>query len=183
MTIRFSPLAVTLALFSAFFSTTSAVAELDSAELNNDDLFRVVVFEDSANGEALMKRDVVTAIDDLAPRVDNAKARFVERNNLCAAYIVAKNVEEARDVCEAAVKIGNRRVRDASVWSAYSLRRNFAVALTNRGVLNALVGETDAAARDFEKAARMNRTMEEPRANLERLAERAPRTASITSVK
>lgn len=158
---------------AALAAAAPALAHKDGVR-KDDARFSVVAIQDAPLGEALMRRDADTAIDQLTAKAARHGARFAEQNNLCVAYILDKDVDAARSVCETAVSLGERRARTADAWERPRLKRDYAVALTNRGVLRALTGELTEAAQDFEVARRMNRSLKEPRDNLARLAERAP---------
>lgn len=157
---------------AALVAAAPAVAQKD------DSLYSVVAIQDAPLGEALMRRDAETAIERLTSKTARHGARFAEQNNLCVAYILDKDVAAARNVCDTAVSLGERRARTADAWERPRLKGDYAVALTNRGVLRALTGELAEAAQDFEVAQRMNRSLKEPRDNMARLARRAPAVAA-----
>lgn len=144
--------------------------------------FSVVVIEDAAEGDTLMQRDADAAIDKLTANTARL-ARFPEHNNLCVAYIVAKDAAAAREACERAVTTGERRARDAGTWRGPAFRRDYAISLTNRGVLHALTGHAELAAADFKAAHRLYRRLKEPQANLDRLADRAAAAATAVAAR
>lgn len=130
------------------------------------DAYRVMVISDQAYGEMLLAGNYEDAIAGIEAR-ERRVSRFATSNNLCAAYTVTKNVILAKSACNTAVRLSRRTPRDR------------AVALTNRGVLNALIGDEAAAREDFEEAIRFRARIRQPVDNLARLESRSIPVASL----
>ncbi|MFK8014139.1 MAG: hypothetical protein AB8G17_01695 [Gammaproteobacteria bacterium] len=145
--------------------TVSAAGELPTVG-NDADRYYVAVVEDVAQGPALLAGDYAEAIDKLA---DQSDRRFSTRNNLCAAYIAAKDLTMAEQACDVAVSVSQRGLRHRDDWQRKEKRREHAYALTNRGVAAALTGRSEEALRDFQLAVKLDSTLPEPAANLRRL--------------
>lgn len=146
------------------------------------DLYHTVVFEDSAQGEALVQGQIEEAIASLTADQGPNFSSFEINNNLCVAYMAAKDLSSASVACDAAVRTStaNRALRN--LWSTKRARNNDrAVALLNRGVLNALNGDIDSAREDFSASARLDSRLDAPRANLSRLLSRATAAKSAAN--
>ena len=159
----------TLSLGALFITGALAKSGLAHAGTPAADLYGVVVIEDAAYGELLTARDADGAIAGISRRLQGNRHGFAELNNLCVAYIISKDISSASPVCERAVGLGERKSRSASAWNIAQRNREYAIALTNRGVLEALTGDHYEAERDFVRASRLFRSLPQPRDNLSRL--------------
>jgi hypothetical protein len=93
--------------------------------------------------------------------------RLVANTNLCVAYTLTAVFDKAVPACDDALVLAKR----ADGPSSGTIHESTATmkALTNRGVLRALSGDSIGAARDFRKAVAMAGRSETPRENLEHL--------------
>ena len=135
--------------------------------------YRTLVIQDAAAGEALVQGQIDEAIAVLTADEPTARGSFETHNNLCVAYMARKDLSAATSACSAAVASSDAKKRSLSAWATQPVHNQRAIALLNRGVLNALSGNIDAARGDFVASSRLDRRLEEPRANLERLLTRA----------
>ena len=155
--------------FLSFITALTALSTNAAAQSDAPGSYHVVVIEDSAQGEQLIERDFESAISQLTPLQLSKSATFAEVNNLCVAHILARNIEAAKGVCENAVSHAERSTKGSFDTARPNARRDYAISLVNRGVLQALTGEAQGARLDFERAHRSYRTLHEPVANLQRL--------------
>lgn len=130
--------------------------------------YRLAAISDEAYGHAVVAGDYDEAIARLQSKAERRLPGFSVHNNLCVALVASGRLTAAAEACDQAVKNGYRLVklnRDAPLH----LRRDYAMALSNRGVLRALDGALDQARTDFEKAVRQRARLDEPSENLARL--------------
>lgn len=142
------------ACFGAMTLARPALAEDDrkfQSLLHETDLYGV---EDVANGR------YQRGIERLEKRVGGNsaphKTRVPALIDLCAAYTMNKQFEQARQACDAAV--------DSGWYSGY--------AYNNRGTYNIAIGNYEAAVRDFQAAVDGRGAEDIARANLEYAQER-----------
>lgn len=137
------------------------------------------VIEASAKGRAILSERYESAIATLeSSRVDGLRG-FYAANNLCVAYIKTGDLDKATRACDGAVTRMQAQLSAAESSHASSLRLEthremLAVALSNRGVLAALSGNTDEARADFLAARDLRQRLGALRANLERLDREKP---------
>lgn len=84
--------------------------------------------------------------------------------NLCVAYTVSRELTLARKACDKAVSMAKRV--DDSEWARLPSESATASALSNRGVLRALSGDSVGAASDFRAAIRLSSSNALPSRNL-----------------
>jgi hypothetical protein len=84
--------------------------------------------------------------------------------NLCVAYTVSRELALARKACDEAVSLAKRV--DDSDWKRLRRESATASALSNRGVLRALSGDSVGAASDFRAAIKLRSSNEMPSRNL-----------------
>jgi Flp pilus assembly protein TadD len=156
--------------------------ELDARRINVALAFSALAFSVSAGAEEQEKRYTMTAITDAsfghtvttgdyeqaiqritAPNY-HLKESFAAKTNLCVAYTKTGAIGAASDACEAAVT-----ELDVNRFRYSDERANLAVALTNRGVLRAVQGDTDRARQDFVEAVELDSGLATPATNLARL--------------
>lgn len=128
-----------------------------AAETTDESLYEMLVISNEAFGGDLLDGQHLTAIEKISSspgRID----RFSASNNLCVAYIRAKQADQALTACKKAV---NR--------SRLKNRRDQAIALSNLGVVRALTGDAEAARHSFRAALRLNPDFPVPSDNLARL--------------
>ncbi|MDH3620504.1 MAG: hypothetical protein OER91_06425 [Gammaproteobacteria bacterium] len=156
-----------------FLGTAYAQAEEPST-----DGYIMTVYSNMAHGEKILDGSENKAISKLA-RGDNQRAGYLEGQiNLCVAYTKAKEVERATEACDSAIELSlkdqKRRKRTTS-FGRYSIRvaeTGRAIALTNRGVLHAIVGEAAQARAKFEMAMELQSTEQSAKTNLALLERR-----------
>jgi hypothetical protein len=88
---------------------------------------------------------------------------LIAETNLCVAYTVKRELDRAYEACAKALTLA-RRVDNATAARFRSAAT--ARALTNRGVLRAVSGDTLGAAADFREAARSSGNWTAPSRNL-----------------
>lgn len=125
--------------------------------------YTMTAITDASFGSHVTAGDYETAIQRISAPTFNRQASFESKTNLCVAYTKSARIEEATAVCEAAVS----RLRRMS--SVEMSRTDLAIALSNRGVLRAVKGETDLARKDFQEAIDLRSGLAAPETNLARL--------------
>jgi tetratricopeptide (TPR) repeat protein len=120
--------------------------------------FVMIVYEDMAQGRAVLEGSSEEMIDLVTKGKVGANLSFAENINLCVALTHMKRIAEATEACDAAVSDSHQEARrnKRMMSPAYKLPRDhndaIVMALTNRGVLHALAGERDEARELFEEA-------------------------------
>jgi len=171
---RMRRLAVTT---GALWLAGSAGVSLAADEDEDRSGFHMMAIADRAAGELVTSGRFAEAIERITAR--GFSSGFDAQNNLCVAYTKTGKLERARVACDAAIE---ERRTDRAAVAGYSAatrgeRRDRAIALSNRGVLRVVLGDLDGAREDFEKSAELDGRLDEPAANLARLA--FPRTAAL----
>lgn len=118
----------------------------------------MIVYSDRAQGEFVLEGNHEKAISALLRRHDGSPARFADQVNLCVAFAKTRQLEKATRFCDLALASSSSQARRRV--TNYALGQHVrqvaatdrAIALTNRGVLHAIAGETDAAQDLFEEA-------------------------------
>jgi hypothetical protein len=87
---------------------------------------------------------------------------LIAATNLCVAYTIKRDLDGAYDACAEALTLARRVDKATSTRRATATAR----ALTNRGVLRAVSGDTLGAAADFREAARSSSDWAAPTRNL-----------------
>ena len=137
----------------------------------------MTVYSDMAQGRAILDGSPDELIRELAHGKSGEALTLEEGINLCVAYTQAKQVDNARPACDAALATAEHAVstarRTSSIWRdpAYDARTGQAIALNNRGVLYALTGEHDAAREAFEAALAIRKRTTYAKENLSLLNE------------
>ena len=142
----------------------------DSGKTN----YEMAFFQDHAQGSKILNGKYDQAIETITTKADAGHALHV-KTNLCVAYTKSGKIEAAEVACEEAVIAAKtfRKVRrsDLSYETPAQARARFlAVALSNRGVLNAVKGDLVAARADFDAALAQRSRFSSVRANIEKLA-------------
>ena len=103
---------------------------------------------------------------------DSSRMSFEAMTGLCVAYLKSGDLDRAATSCDGAIDSLSRQER-ALIRQAGSRRqgkaafsRYMAVALTNRGVLYAAMGETQAAREYFEQALELRSGLDGVKNNL-----------------
>jgi hypothetical protein len=152
-----------------------AAAEQEDAQLT------VAFISDAAQGKSITKEQYTRAIVDLEDETEKGVRGFYVANNLCVSYLKTGEVEQAQLACDAAVE----RIQQLIEKSSKSARRGlfareygrlFAIALSNRGVINYINDEPELARDDFESAIEMDSSVRQALVNLTRITELASTT-------
>ncbi|MDJ0750070.1 MAG: hypothetical protein QNJ11_11330 [Woeseiaceae bacterium] len=119
--------------------------------------FQMGIVVDEAHGRSIQTGNYEKAIARLTQRSPSKLRTFSSQNNLCVAYVKTAELGKAAETCQAAVDDMKKLEARASKKSRRSLkhrayRSDLAVALSNRGVLFAVSGETARARADFQAA-------------------------------
>lgn len=147
---------------------------VQAAEQSHED-YVMIVYTDVAYGTSILRGAPEKVATRLSRRLDGRAGGVADQINLCVAYTKMKQIDLATRHCDAAVaqsaQAADRRWSSGPVGrlGKRSAKTDQAVALTNRGVLHALAGESDEATDLFELAMAMERTEEHARNNLARL--------------
>jgi tetratricopeptide (TPR) repeat protein len=123
-------------------------------------------YSNPPGGKEIEARDFDAAIAAAARpsrRFDSEEA-LIASTNLCVAYTIEREFDAAEAACAEALTLSRRADRVPGT----RIRKNAATAraLTNRGVLRALTGDSLSAAADFREAERLNPTWDAPSRNL-----------------
>ncbi len=135
--------------------------------------YEMAFFSDSAQGSKIQGGKYDQAIEKMNAKV-NAGRELHVKTNLCVAYTKSGNIEAAEVACEEAVVAAKtfRKVRRSELsyeTPAQARARYMAIALSNRGVLNAVKGDLEAARADFDAALAQQAHVSSVRANIEKL--------------
>ncbi len=140
---KVSLVSITLACASAW--SFGAAADATSFELGS--------YVNSPGGKEIAARDYAGAIS--AARVYGTAGgidALVAATNLCVAYTATGAFSEARGPCDRAVELARRE--DAAAMRPMMRETATSRALSNRGVLRALSGDSTGAASDLRAAAK-----------------------------
>lgn len=124
--------------------------------------------EDEAFGKEVVAGNYHQAIASLSNVSLGLGSRFAIKSNLCVSYVMTGDADNAQAACDAAVQFASRGTAAPNYRFHEATRRDKAIALSNRGVMYAITGQTDAAMRDFDAAASAGWT--QASRNRERLA-------------
>ncbi|HEX7060477.1 MAG TPA: hypothetical protein VF200_00815 [Woeseiaceae bacterium] len=126
-------------------------------------------YTDPPGGAEIARGDYAAAITAASRRVrwPGVETALVAATNLCVAHTVRREFEAATAPCNEAVALARRSEPTRGVHA----RTNTALAraLSNRGVLRALAGDPEGAARDFRAALRRTRSWDGPERNIAQL--------------
>lgn len=144
-------------------------AQADEAPVEG---YIMTVYSNMAHGKKILDGSEKRAIAKLA-RKDDLHAGYLEGEiNLCVAYTKAKQVEKATAACDSAIALSlkdAKRIKRSTPFGRSSVQvadTGRAIALTNRGVLHAIAGETAQARAKFEMAMELKSTEQSAKANL-----------------
>lgn len=155
--------------FAGTFAAFASIAQAGEENL----AFVMTVIEDQAHGDQLIQGDYDEAILKLVAQKD--KHGFSASNNLCVAYTKTNKLPEAERACSQALK---RSKTTYGSWYDSAKKTDYAVALSNRGVIRALVGDTEGARRDFKRAMTFTQDVTAPADNLAVLDAKSTETVS-----
>lgn len=147
-----------------------------------DPKFTLNHISDAAYGRKISSGEFDDAIQSITAAKRHGTDAIYASMNLCVAYVVTRDLENAANACDAAIvgteerlaEVLEHRSRHSSKAKAY--RKFLAIAYSNRGVLRALGGTDDLARADFEKALALKAKLRAPKVNLARLAVRQAAT-------
>lgn len=137
--------------------STSAQAHEPTAE-SLASRYKMAAVSDRARGNVVLAGDYAKAIEVLGSK---SGKHFASSTNLCVAYTMTGDLEKAGTECDVALTLSE----DSAV------RRDTAVALSNRGVVKAVSGDVSGAQQDFTRALEINRKLLEASENLQTLRE------------
>ena len=161
---------IKLALMLGLLGALSAQA----SEESHDD-YVMIVYSDLSHGRTILRGEPEEVIARLSRKLDGQNGRVADQINLCVAYTKMKQIDLATTHCDAAVAVSSRateRLRSSVAYRHKGMRAAMtdrAIALSNRGVLHALHGESDKATELFEMAMSFEATEEYAENNLARL--------------
>ena len=157
---------IVFAALIASFLTSAANAETRTSP------FEMMVISDSSYGKTVLSGSYDSAIQKLSTvKTDD----FAKYTNLCVAYTKSNNLDRATKACQLAVSLAEEKAlrevskRRQSDLEQRNTQRNYAMALSNRGVLFAAMGDLDQAERDFNAAMELNTHNKQVTNNLARL--------------
>jgi Flp pilus assembly protein TadD len=161
---------VSLALACASAWSSGAAAEATSFELG--------AYLNQPGGKQIAERDYASAIRSasLWKSAPGAIDPLVAATNLCVAYTATGAFSEARGACDRAVELARREDAGTSLRSRGETATSRA--LSNRGVLRALTGNSAGAASDLRAAAKLKTPWSAVERNLAYLESSANRVAS-----
>ncbi len=161
---------VTLKAMLIATGLTCGAVSLAHPQLEN---FEMTVVSDAAFGRKVMDGKLESAIRGIEASTTRPALEFFAQNNLCVAYTKTGQFNDAEKACDAAIaKTLPARQLKASGYTQVD-RRYAAMALSNRGVLRALMGEKVRAEEDFSAAVDLKARIGAPKRNLEYLQTRA----------
>ena len=137
--------------------------------------YTVAVISDAAHGRQVLQGKYEDAIRNIKPSQRGAYARYYAANNLCVAYVMTRNIDAAATACNDAITairgIVDRQPGTAKRSDIARTQRKFlAMALSNRGVLNAISGDEERARKDFTQALALEAGLPAPASNMARLS-------------
>lgn len=135
--------------------------------------YEMSVFSDAAYGTKILAGKYKQAIGKISSRT-SSRNELQRKTNLCVAYTKSGEIELAESACEEAVVAAkvmkaHRSPSGLSDSSQKTHNRFVAIALSNRGVINAVKGDLESARKDFDAALQLSSALASVRANLERL--------------
>lgn len=161
----------------AILPATAILAAAPALALAAPTSYSMVVLEHAPEARNLMSGDYATTMEGIRNLEAVAYKSFDIHNNLCVGYTVTKAFDKAQAACDLAVELHADTARPyhgfMATGMALSKSNRKAVALTNRGVLKAVTGDTPGAAEDFTLAAESSNAVVESDANLAYLASKS----------
>ena len=131
--------------------------------------FEMTVISDAAYGGKIASGKHDAAIAQIDSSTTRQSQRFFASINLCVAYTKVGELEKAEQSCASALEAVMTKDRSMPKSLSRITRRYQAMALSNRGVLRALAGDTDRARQDFRAAIELRAGLSAPVRNLEYL--------------
>jgi len=153
----------------------AAVAPIAQAQ-ENPAAYVMTVIHDRAAGDQVISGAYGQAIESLTANTAKHSSKFAASNNLCVAYTKTNRLPEAEQACSAALRTS--KATYASWYDVNSKRDFYAVALSNRGVIRAVSGDTEQARQDFRAATKFSSTLSAAAENLAVLEAKTTETLS-----
>jgi Flp pilus assembly protein TadD len=153
----------------------AAFAPIAQAQ-ENSAAYVMTVIHDRAAGDQVISGAYGQAIDSLTANTAKRSSTFAISNNLCVAYTKTNRLSEAEQACSTALRTS--KAAYASWYDVNSKRDFYAVALSNRGVIRAVSGNTEQARQDFKAAMKFSSTLTTPAENLAVLEAKTTETVS-----
>lgn len=153
-----------LSIASLLFGAAAASAE--------ETAYSVIAIEDAAHSQLILDENYEAAIDELVQIEAEGLDAFYASTNLCIAYLKVGRLTEARTSCDTAVQeietmLESRAITRSQYPVSQRKRRAFlAIALTNRGVVQAIDGKDSLAEADFLAAIEVRARLDQPETNL-----------------
>lgn len=149
------------------------IAATAPALAHETESFEMTVVRDAAYGSKVTSGKYQEAIAKINAAGDRASERFFRSNNLCVAYAKSKMIDAALEACNEALSIAAPKTpvaskgrRDRLSFRAHTERRHRAMALSNRGVLHIVSGDSASARDDFQEAVALDTGISAPARNL-----------------
>ena len=127
--------------------------------------YEMGAYINAPGGSEIEKGDYTAAIAiaESVPKLDS-ESQLVAATNLCVALTVTRALGKAAPACNRALSLA--RAAESSIRSIRMTHEATIRALTNRGVLRAVSGDSIGAAADFRIAAKMSGNWPAPSQNL-----------------
>ena len=156
--------AATLAFSALTFSVSAGAAEQQAA-------YTMTAISNASFGQQVTVGKYGQAIEKITSPKFKTKTSFSAVTNLCVAYTKTGDLGRAAAKCDTALEKTRARVKFRRSGDAGYGRTpaDLAIALSNRGVLHAVQGETDLAREVFLEAIDLEAGLEAPQINLARL--------------
>jgi tetratricopeptide (TPR) repeat protein len=145
-----------------------AATLLASAPNAGAETFEMSAYTNMPGGTEVMSGDYDAAIAAARRPTRDTETQLVASTNLCVAYTLKGAFSEALGSCERALSLA-KRIDRAWPSRSYSETPAMVKALSNRGVLRALTGDSMGAESDFRRAAELASDADAPGRNLEYL--------------
>lgn len=159
----------------ALVSVATASAGLAASAVGAEPLkLELIAYLDRPGGRQIVEEKYYEAIDLAETQVASRKAlhRLVAYTNLCVAYTMVGNFTTAKDACEVALDLAKQEDRSTRPSRGNWPMPTVARALSNRGVVEVMLGDTSAAMEDFAAADALDpSTWKAPKRNMAYVAE------------
>lgn len=161
--------------FGVLLSLLSVIAA--HAEEGRMDGYVMTVYSNVAHGSAILDGKSEKVVERLVRRSERSSGNLASHINLCVAYAKIKQLDKATAACDSAIAVSLSEADRLERLDMFGRRTTMvaetgrAIALTNRGVLHAITGESDEARAMFELAMQLESAEESARLNLSRLDE------------
>jgi len=149
--------------FAGVLPTAATAADVPQSS------YEVVVAGKQAAGDLIVQGQYQQAIQRISGRP--AQYPFAAATNLCVAYTMLDQIEQATPHCNQAIKLAEADAKPRPRhWQAREqVAANQALAHSNRGVLRVMSGDGTGAAEDFRAAIELKAEMRAPVHNFARL--------------